>query len=72
MNNKDLYLDHRLLLRGPLSLGALTLLTGCDISDHDSVQSVLTGFSRWNDRMQVTLFSASASAWRRPSPRIRR
>jgi DMSO/TMAO reductase YedYZ molybdopterin-dependent catalytic subunit len=45
------------LLRGGLSLGALTLLTGCDISDQDSVQSALAFFSRWNDRVQAALFS---------------
>jgi hypothetical protein len=37
------------MLRGGLSLGALTLLAGCDLSDHDSVQRVLARFSQWND-----------------------
>ncbi len=49
----DLPLPRR---RGLLSLGALTLLTGCDISDNGAVQSVLAGFSRWNDRVQAALF----------------
>ena len=39
-------LARRGLLRGGLSLGALTLLTGCDISDHDAVQRALAAFSR--------------------------
>jgi hypothetical protein len=40
-----------------LSLGALTFLTGCDISDSDAVQSALASVSRWNDRVQAWLFS---------------
>ncbi len=50
-------LDRRTLLRGGLSLGSLTLLTGCDFSDSDAVQRVLAGFSRWNDRVQAALFN---------------
>ena len=44
------------LLRRNVSLGALTLLTGCDISDDDGVQRVLRAMSRWNDRVQVAIF----------------
>ena len=50
-------IERRLFLRQTLSLGALTLLTGCDISDNDAVQSVLNLMSRWNDRAQALLFS---------------
>ena len=50
-------IERRLFLRQTLSLGALTLLTGCDISDHSSVQTVLKAMSRWNDRAQAFLFS---------------
>ena len=60
MNNADLRRRH--LLRGSLSLGALTLLTGCDVSDHDAVQRVLARFSRWNDRVQTALFSGQRLA----------
>jgi DMSO/TMAO reductase YedYZ molybdopterin-dependent catalytic subunit len=49
-------IERRLFLRQTLSLGALTLLTGCDISDQDMVQSVLKAMSRWNDRAQALLF----------------
>ena len=49
-------LARRQMLRGGLSVGALTMLTGCDLSDHDSVQRMLAGFSRWNDRVQAALF----------------
>ena len=50
-------IERRLFLRQTLSLGALTLLTGCDISDNDAVQSVLGLMSGWNDRAQAFLFS---------------
>ena len=49
--------DRRLLLRHGLSLGALTMLGGCDLSDNDAVQRVLAAFSAWNDRVQAALFN---------------
>src|SRR5208282_1376134 len=45
------------MMRRNLSLGALTLLTGCDVSDDDAVQRALAWVSRWNDRVQAALFS---------------
>jgi DMSO/TMAO reductase YedYZ molybdopterin-dependent catalytic subunit len=54
--------ERRLALRGTLSLGALGLLTGCDISDDDTVQRVLGAVSRWNDRVQAALFSPTRLA----------
>jgi DMSO/TMAO reductase YedYZ molybdopterin-dependent catalytic subunit len=50
-------IDRRGLLRGTLSLGALTFLTGCDITNESAVQSVLTAVSSWNDGAQALLFS---------------
>jgi DMSO/TMAO reductase YedYZ molybdopterin-dependent catalytic subunit len=50
-------IERRLLLRQSLSFGALSLLTGCDISDHGSVQAVLRWMSQWNDRAQALLFN---------------
>lgn len=55
-------LERRRLLRGGLSLGALTLLTGCDISDNDAVQRALAAVSSWNDRVQAALFSETRLA----------
>ena len=55
-------LNRRRLLGGGLSLGALTLLTGCDVSDDDAVQKVLAAFSRWNDRVQAALFNGQKLA----------
>ena len=52
----------RNLLRNTLPLGALTLLTGCDVSDTDAVQRVLAAFSAWNDRVQAALFSGQRLA----------
>jgi DMSO/TMAO reductase YedYZ molybdopterin-dependent catalytic subunit len=49
-------IDRRNVLRGSLSLGALTLLGGCDVTDTDTMQKVLTAVSAWNDRAQAFLF----------------
>jgi DMSO/TMAO reductase YedYZ molybdopterin-dependent catalytic subunit len=50
-------IERRLFMKQSLSLGALTLLTGCDVTDQDAVQSALNGVSRWNDRVQAALFN---------------
>jgi len=55
-------------LKGGLSLGALTLLTGCDVTHTDQVQAVLNGMSRWNDSAPMDIIQASI--W--PLPCIRR
>jgi DMSO/TMAO reductase YedYZ molybdopterin-dependent catalytic subunit len=49
-------INRRSLLRGAISLGALTLLTGCDVSEEPSVQSALRAVSSWNDGVQGLLF----------------
>jgi DMSO/TMAO reductase YedYZ molybdopterin-dependent catalytic subunit len=50
-------IERRLFLKQGLSLGALTLLTGCDVTDTSNVQAALDGISRWNDRAQAALFN---------------
>src|SRR4051812_6384594 len=55
-------LERRRLFGSSLSLGALTLLTGCDISDHDRVQRALAMMSRFNDRVQAAIFGANRLA----------
>jgi DMSO/TMAO reductase YedYZ molybdopterin-dependent catalytic subunit len=50
-------IERRAFLRGGLSLGALTMLSGCDLTDDDAVDKVLWAMSRWNDRVQAALFS---------------
>ena len=55
-------LERRLFLRRSLSLGALTLLSGCDITDADAVQKMLWSMSRWNDRVQAAIFDPDTLA----------
>ena len=45
-------IERRAFLRGTLSLGALTMLTGCDVTNKDATQSVLRAMSAWNDRVR--------------------
>jgi DMSO/TMAO reductase YedYZ molybdopterin-dependent catalytic subunit len=54
--------SRRLFLRGTLSIGALSLLTGCNLEDDDAVDRVLSAMSRWNDRVQAALFSTARLA----------
>lgn len=49
-------IDRRKILRGAVSLGALTMLTGCDVTNRSAVQSVLKAFSSFNDGVQGLLF----------------
>jgi DMSO/TMAO reductase YedYZ molybdopterin-dependent catalytic subunit len=52
-------IERRLFLKRSLSLGALTMLTGCDVTDQSAVQNALNGISRWNDRVQAALFNSA-------------
>ncbi|WP_434515807.1 molybdopterin-dependent oxidoreductase [Dechloromonas sp. ARDL1] len=49
--------ERRLFLRRGLSFGALSLLSGCSITDHAGVEKALQAISGWNDRVQAKLFS---------------
>ena len=49
-------IERRNVLKGALSLGALALLTGCDVSERAEVQTVLRAVSSWNDRAQQFIF----------------
>ena len=55
-------IERRGIFRGGLSLGALAMLGGCDISNDRSVQSVLRAMSSWNDRVQAWLFDPNRLA----------
>jgi DMSO/TMAO reductase YedYZ molybdopterin-dependent catalytic subunit len=55
-------LERRLMLRSGLSLGALALLTGCNLQDGDTVDRVLWAMSRFNDRVQAWLFDPNRLA----------
>lgn len=49
-------IERRLFLKQGLSLGALALLSGCELTENGAVQRVLTSMSRWNDAAQGWLF----------------
>lgn len=49
-------IERRLFLKQGLSLGALTLLSGCTLKDDDAVDRLLFAMSRFNDRAQAALF----------------
>jgi DMSO/TMAO reductase YedYZ molybdopterin-dependent catalytic subunit len=49
-------INRRNLLRGTVSLGALTMLTGCTVSDKSAVQAMLRAVSDFNDRVQALIF----------------
>ncbi len=65
-----LRLERRGLLRSGLSLGALTLLTGCNLADGDAVDKVLWAMSRFNDRVQGLLFDPNRLAPTYPASAI--
>ncbi len=49
-------IERRLFLKQSLSLGALTMLSGCTLRDEDAVDRLLFAMSRFNDSMQAALF----------------
>jgi len=65
-------LERRFFLKRGLSLGALSLLAGCNITDEESVQRVLSAMSRWNDGVQQWLFNPNRLAPEFPESRITR
>ena len=65
-------LERRLFLRKSLSLGALTMLTGCELTEQESVQRVLMAMSSWNDGVQHWLFNPNRLAPEFPDSRITR
>jgi DMSO/TMAO reductase YedYZ molybdopterin-dependent catalytic subunit len=65
-------LERRGFIRGGLSLGALAMLTGCDVSSEPSVDKALRLVSSWNDRVQATLFDPTHLAPTYPKSMILR
>ena len=55
-------LERRGLIRGGMSLGALSLLTGCDLGTHTGVNAALWAMERFNDRVQALLFDPNRLA----------
>lgn len=64
--------SRRAFLQRTLSLGGLTLLTGCSVGDQDSIDQALTGISRFNDRIQGLLFNPARLAPTYPDSMITR
>src|SRR5436853_4053989 len=52
----------RRFIAGGASLGALTLLTGCDVSDSFSAEDMLKRVSKFNDAVQALIFNPDALA----------
>jgi DMSO/TMAO reductase YedYZ molybdopterin-dependent catalytic subunit len=65
-------LMRRSFLRGAAGLGALAFLTGCDIIDGDTAESVLGKVSEFNDGAQALLFSRTKLAPEYPESAITR
>src|SRR3979490_3282271 len=52
----------RRFIAGGASFGALTLLTGCDVSDSFSAEEMLKQVSKFNDGVQALIFNPDALA----------
>jgi len=64
--------SRRAFLQRSLTLGGLSLLTGCAIVDEDSVETALMRVSRFNDRVQGWLFDPQLLAPTYPESMITR
>ncbi len=62
----------RAFLQRTLTLGSLSMLTGCSISDNESVEAALTAVSRFNDRVQGWIFDPNQLAPTYPESMITR
>ena len=62
----------RTFLQRSLTLGGLSLLSGCAITDEDSVETALMQVSRFNDRVQGWLFDPNRLAPTYPDSMITR
>ncbi len=64
--------SRRAFLQRSLTLGGLSLLTGCSISDNSSVEAALMKVSRFNDKVQGVLFDPNRLAPTYPESMITR
>ena len=62
----------RAFLQRSLTLGGLSLLSGCSISDNKSVEAALTQISRFNDEVQGWIFDPTQLAPTYPESMITR
>ena len=65
-------LERRAVLRGSLSLGALTLLSGCDVGRPAAVEAALLKISALNDKAQALLFDPNRLALTYPASMVLR
>jgi DMSO/TMAO reductase YedYZ molybdopterin-dependent catalytic subunit len=65
-------LSRRRFMASGASLGALTFLTGCDVSDSFSAEKLLTQISKFNDGVQAAIFNPNALAPTFPESAITR
>ena len=65
-------IERRGFLRGGLTLGALTMLTGCDANDTVSVEGALRAVSAFNDRVQAALFDPTKLAPEYPESMVQK
>ncbi|WP_249678773.1 molybdopterin-dependent oxidoreductase [Pseudomonas abieticivorans] len=54
--------SRRSFLMRSLTLGGVAMLSGCSLSDNDSVETALSAISRFNDRVQGWIFDPTALA----------
>lgn len=64
--------SRRLFLQRSLTLGGLSLLTGCKVNDPASIETALTAVSRFNDKVQGWLFDPHKLAPTYPDSMITR
>ncbi len=64
--------SRRFFLRGAASVGALAVLSGCDIIDGDTAENALRVISTFNDRVQALLFNPNTLAPEYPESMITR
>jgi DMSO/TMAO reductase YedYZ molybdopterin-dependent catalytic subunit len=62
----------RAFLKSSLTLGGLSLLSGCSIASDDDIETALTAVSRFNDRVQGWLFDPNRLAPTYPDSMITR
>jgi DMSO/TMAO reductase YedYZ molybdopterin-dependent catalytic subunit len=64
--------SRRFFMRGAASLGALVMLSGCEIIDGDTSENVLRAISEFNDGAQALLFDPNTLAPEYPESMITR
>ena len=64
--------SRRAFLTRTLTLGGVAMLSGCSLSDNQSVETALSAISRWNDRVQAWIFDPNALAPTYPESMITR